>query len=91
MALFEKCGASFLAKAFREEWDEHNILMLCWNCYKILKTKKMPRINVSNGLYLDDIPEELKLTELEQQLIAKVNLFMKIKKLPKNFTNAINC
>ena len=37
----------------------------------------------------DPIPPELKLTDLEQQLIALVQIFMKIKKLPKHMMNAI--
>ena len=44
---------------------------------------------MSNGLALDPIPPELKLTDLEQQLIAIVQIFMKIKKLPKHMMNAI--
>ena len=48
------------------------------------KKKEVPKIHVSNGLQLDDIPDSLKLTELEQQLIAKDIVFMKIKKLPKS-------
>ena len=45
--------------------------------------KKIPRIHVSNGLQLDDIPDELKLTDLEQQLSATTLIFLKVKKLPK--------
>ena len=52
--------------------------IFCHTCYLSLSKKKTPRLHVSNGLMLDPIPDELKLTELEQQLIALVQIFMKI-------------
>ena len=50
----------------------------------ILKKKNVPSINITNGLHLEKVPEELELTALEQQLIARSLLFLKIKKLPKS-------
>ena len=45
--------------------------------------KQLPAISEANGLYLDEIPEELKiLDELEKQLIAVSLNFMIIKQLP---------
>ena len=61
---------------------------LCHTCLRIVKIKKVPSINVTNGLDLDDVPEELKLNDLEQQLIARCLLFLKIKKLPKTLMKA---
>ena len=57
-------------------------LTLCHNCFKLIKGKKIPRIHFSDGLLLEKVPDELKLTNLEQQLIARTLLFMKVKKLP---------
>ena len=59
-------------------------LTFCHKCLKNIRKKKVPDISTLNGLELDHIPEELKLTDLEQQLIAKTLLFLKIKKLPKS-------
>ena len=57
-------------------------VILCHTCLRVIKTKKVPSINITNGLQLENVPEELKLTQLEQQLIAKSLLFLKVKKLP---------
>jgi hypothetical protein len=59
-----------------------NQLTLCHNCHNLFKKSKIPRIHYSNGLKLDKVPEELQLKDLEQQLIARLLLFIKIKKLP---------
>ena len=57
---------------------------LCHNCHDWMRKGKIPRIHVSNGLELDEIPEELNLTHLEQQLIARNLIFLKVKKLPRS-------
>ena len=89
--LKEKAGESFLyEKIFRDDDDYSNSQWIfCHSCLTYIKKKEVPKIHVSNGLQLDDIPDSLKLTELEQQLIAKDIVFMKIKKLPKSRMNAI--
>ena len=57
-------------------------LILCHSCTRNFNCNKFPSINVNNGLKLDDVPKELSgLADLEQQLIAQLLLFMKIKKL----------
>lgn len=70
-------------------------VILCHTCLRIIKNNKIPGINVANGLNLDYVPEELRLKDLEQQLIARSLLFLKIQKLPKtrmkaNVDNVIN-
>ena len=47
----------------------------------MIQNNKLPKIHVSNGLQFDVVPPELQLTDLEQQLIARSLLFMKVKKL----------
>ena len=54
---------------------------LCHNCHNWIKKGKVPCIHVSNGLALD---EEIDLTNLEQQLIARNLIFLKVKKLPRS-------
>lgn len=55
----------------------------CHNCYSTLRTKKkLPDLSTANGLSLDEIPEELNLTDLEEQFIAKCLIFLKVVKLP---------
>ena len=57
-------------------------LVVCHNCLNSIKKGKVPKIHYTNGLWLDKVPEELELKDLEQQLIARSLLFMKVKKLP---------
>ena len=75
---------------FRELGISNNCcLTLCHNCLRHIKKKKVPSINEQNGLILEDIPEELKLKDIEQQLLARTLLFIKIKKLPKSQMRAM--
>ena len=58
---------------------------LCKSCLRSLKKGKFPKMCVKNGLYVDDIDDEdLKLTELENNLIARNIIFQKIHKMPKS-------
>ena len=59
-----------------------NSVIFCHNCKMLINKSQIPKIHFSNGLWLDKVPEELKLTDLEQQLIARSLVFMKVKKLP---------
>ena len=82
--LFNKVDHDFLTKEFGIEKDSEEVT-LCHKCHNWINSKnwRLPDIHRSNGLQLDDVPEEIKsLTDLEQQLIAKVMIFLKIKKLP---------
>ena len=67
-----------------QEHKVQNMYYSCNYCHKSLLRKICPSMAASNNLYLDPIPEELKLTDLEQQLIARNLIFMKIAKLPKS-------
>ena len=68
------------SKNLKEDFEE---CVFCHNCFKgISKDGKCPRMSVSNGLQLDEIPPELQLSDTQQQLIALDLLFMKIQKLP---------
>ena len=58
-----------------------NELIFCHNCLKLIQKGKIPKIHYTNGLWLDEVPDELKLKDLEQQLIARSLIFMKVKKL----------
>ena len=81
--LFEKIGFDFLKTIGLDSQDTATDLILCHNCLNKIKKKKVPNIHFSNGLELDDIPDELKISDLEQQLIAKTLIFLKVKKLPR--------
>ena len=80
-SLLSKLNENFLKKVDLHNFQEIR-LIFCHNCFKLIKNSKVPKIHVSNGLKLDKVPEELKLSDLEQQLIARSLLFMKVKKLP---------
>ena len=58
-----------------------NELIFCHNCLKLIQKGKIPKIHYTNGLWLDKVPDELNLKDLEQQLIARSLIFMKVKKL----------
>ena len=84
--LLEKMPPKFKeAVKLKEEPDYH----LCHTCHKAIKKGKIPSISSANGLTLESIPEELKISDLEQQLIAKILIFMKIKKLPTTRMKAV--
>lgn len=66
------------------------VLYMCHSCRSTLCIKrKCPKISSMNGLMLDPVPKSLELTELENQMIAKRLLFMKLKKLPKSRMDAM--
>ena len=81
--LFEKLGLDFLREIGLDSQDTTTSLILCHNCLKKIKKKEVPNIHFSNGLELDDVPDELKIADLEQQLIARTLIFLKVKKLPR--------
>ena len=64
-------------------------VIFCHNCHKLIKLGKMPKLHFSNGLKLDKVPDELKLTDLEQQTIARSLIFIKVKKLPTSRMKAM--
>ena len=90
VTLQAKVGSEFLKSIFvyKEDADEEHYIF-CHSCLVYIRRKQVPKIHVSNGLSLDKLVPELDLTELEKQLIAKSIVFMKIKKLPKNFQSGI--
>ena len=96
--LFEKCPEDIIKKATSYQILKITKLsrgqqtkILCHNCYKSLyKDKKIPRMSTFNGLELDKVPEELELTDYEEQLIALNMLFIKIFKLKKSGMNAVD-
>ena len=87
--LVEKLNREFLKKIGLSKRFFGSQLTSCINCLKLIRSSKLPRIHVSNGLKLDKVPSELELTDLEQQLIARSLIFMKIKKLPKTRMKAV--
>ena len=81
--LVEKLNLDFVKKIGLDS-DEKITNYLCHNCHNCIRKGKVPCIHVSNGLALDEIPDELDLTNLEQQLIARNLIFLKVKKLPRS-------
>ena len=57
---------------------------LCKSCIWYLIRGRMPKLCTKNGLNMDWIEEDDKLTELENNLIARNIIFQKIHKLPKS-------
>ena len=75
-----KLKESFLEEVGLKKGAE---IVLCHNCIRIIRTSRIPNSNVSNGLELEEVPDVLKLNDLEQQLIARSLLFIKTLLLPK--------
>ena len=66
------------------------IVHVCTTCFKYLVHKgQMPPLSYFNGLQLDDIPQFLKMNELEQTLVAKELIFLKTFKLPVSRWSAV--
>ena len=58
---------------------------VCMSCIKYLKNGKFPKMCAKNGLEVDKLEDpDLKLTELENNLIARNIIFQKLHKLPKS-------
>ena len=62
--------------------DKKNFI--CRGCKISMGKGKMPKLCVSNSLTVDRFPDNLKLTELENNLIAKIIIFQKLHKKPKS-------
>ena len=69
--------------------DEKYYFYICHTCKKHLLKGRMPAMSSANGLSLQHVPEDIKLTELENNLIAKKILFQKIFQLPKSRIAAV--
>jgi hypothetical protein len=88
--LLQKIDDIQLQESGLESFITEPELILCHTCHNSFKSNKVPSINENNGLKLDDVPPELVcLSDLEQQLIAQLLLFMKIKKLPTTRMGAV--
>ena len=59
-----------------EEW-------ICNTCKNALKQGKIPACSVANKMTFPKIPEELKITQMEERLIAPRLAFMQLKELPR--------
>jgi hypothetical protein len=77
-----KEGRDFLKKSITAYDGQANYL--CHNCLRLLRNKRMPAQSIGNKLELADIPPQLELTELENQMVAMSIPFMKIKCLPRS-------
>ena len=68
-----------------EEIKFDNNFHVCHNCHHVMRNKKKrPRQSIMNGMTVEQIPVELDINCIENQLIAKNVLFAKLIKLPKS-------
>ena len=85
--LIKQCTLTFLKTVIRNDsnWKKVDAkIVLCHNCLRKIQKKSVPLINHSNGLELEEVPEELRVTDLEQQMFAKDLIFMKIRQMPRS-------
>ncbi len=69
---------------------DHEDMLVCHNCYSYISKGRMPGQCSKNNLEFDPVPPEIDcLTKVEEQMIAKTLLFMKIKQLPRSRMDAI--
>ena len=88
--LLEKLDENLLTEVGLGDVGDKDELIFCHSCSQKINQKKLPSMNINNGLKLDNVPYELSsMSDLEQQLIAKLLLFVKIKKLPKTRMGAV--
>ena len=67
----------------------HGKIHFCFTCQNHLKRGSMPPLCTMNGLQIEPIPEALQLSDLENTLIARNILFMKIFKMPRSRWSAV--
>ena len=85
--LFSKVDDSFLKNDVGIDLKSESIIF-CHHCITKINARQLPSIHTSNGLELENIPDELKLKPLELQCISLDLFFMKIKKLPTSRMHA---
>ena len=74
----------YIGEEIKVEIGIEQFSYLCKTCLSYLKRGKLPKLCVKNGLEVDEIDDDLVLTELENNLIARNIIFQKIHKLPKS-------
>ena len=93
--LFEECISTYSRKKFPNMFlesteyvfssDIDNRNFLCKGCKLSMERGKMPKMCSNNGLKVDILPKpEMRLSELENNLIARNIVFQKIHLLPKS-------
>ena len=90
-AICSKTDKTLLTRVFKEKMNDERFKVsfgtssyVCHTCKKYLSRGKIPPMSAANNLSLKEIPNELLLTELENNLIARKILFQKIFQLPKS-------
>ena len=77
---YRKCVESDIETPINGKHDCY----LCKTCIGHMKAKRIPPMSTLNNLQLDNLDENMQLTELEGSLIAKNLIFLKIFQLPKS-------
>jgi hypothetical protein len=86
----EKVGKKLFKDSINSTYAKAEQCVLCHTCHhSLIVRKKRPANSYNNGLKFDPVPLALQLTELEQQLIAKTLLFMKVRPLPRSRMDGI--
>ena len=77
--------AKCIAEEISVDLGTDECIFVCKSSKSCLKKGKFPKLCAKNGLAIDEIEDpELKLTELENNLIARNIIFQKLHKLPKS-------
>lgn len=56
---------------------------VCLTCVRALQSGKIPACSVANCLSFPEVPEELKLSQMEERLVAPRLAFMQLRELPR--------
>ena len=83
--LYRKCTDKNIQTPINGQRDCY----ICKTCISHLKARRMPPMSVKNKLKLEELDENMLLTDMEGSLIAKNLLFAKIYQLPKSRWTAL--
>ena len=84
ITFYSKSAASKNKPKSISSFDIDKKNFICRGCKISMGKGKMPKMCASNSLTVDHFPDNLKLTELENNLIAKIIIFQKLHKKPKS-------
>ena len=78
-----KISSSLVNICLTEKVSVDNEEWICNTCKNAMKQGKIPACSFANKMTFPKIPEELKITQMEERLIAPRLAFMHLKELPK--------
>ena len=79
----KEIGASTARSCFTDTKSVNSKEWICKTCLKSIQQGKVPGCSIANNMKFPAIPDELKLTHMEERLVAPRLAFMQVKQLPR--------